>query len=321
MTFSYPDEIDLTLPDDEVARQPPGNMCMAFAAVNALQIMANRDPAWKGKKFSQWFLYWYGRIYQGGTGDSGMRPGDASEVLKRHGLCELADFNPQDITVAPGLAANLKAQYMAGTEFWYTPYHEDNIRETLIRSLCFGIPPVIVMKVNNDFGALEGSWRLMDHDASTPGGYDHAMTVVGYSKHYDTFKCKNSWGPDKGEGGYYGLKAEKFYPGPQNCVASIWRIEKSPIKPVKVEGFMPGIPSLTPSQSRDFVTLMKPTLLGILSQAFVSGGTLGLRDKCIELGVSDVLAEEILGIQRGEAQAWFNSQNVPQGAMIWYPLI
>lgn len=318
-----PDEIDLTLPDDDIAKQPVGNMCHSFGPANALEIMANRHPDWKGKKFSPWFLYWYGRQYQGGTGDTGIRPVDARQALSRYGICELKDFHPSDIETAPDLVANMRAQMMMPIDYWYMPYYQDDIRLSLIRSLCFGIPLVIDMVANTDFSApVPGtSWRMMDHDATAGGGFDHALVVVGYSKHYDTFKCKNSWGPDKGDGGYFGLKAEKFYHGPQKAVHAIWRIEKSPIPPVKVDGFMPGIPTLTKEECRDFVSGNKPARRVLLEAALVSGGALGLRDECIRMNVSDKLLEEDLGLQRGDAQGWFQSQNIPQGAMIWLPLI
>ncbi len=319
------DIVDLRSGIDQTYNQGPENSCKAYSLQSAMECMFDRsgDPNWVGKRVSAKFMHNIGR-YNAGTinTESGLTDWHISDSLRRYGFCLEQDY-PEYTSIyeVPGIAAQIKAQAVAPVFYEMIPYVDDDPWKSLVRSIDFGVPIVITVNMTQGLQDSTGVWHDMNHDGSASTLYEHSMTVVGYHRTKKVALAENSWGPGWGDGGFCGIPADKFNQGPQRCVTHMWRLEKIPVRPVKVDGFMPGIPKLTPSQSRDFTTLVGPTIKNMLIAAFTAGGTLGLRDKCIELGVSDVLAEELLELQRGEAQGWFESQNVPQGAMIWYPLV
>lgn len=318
MAGLIPDEVNLHAGTEEVSDQGDTMMCKAYAACENLDTLAQRAGFPRGH--SPWFLARRAKAEQSsGMGDVGMSTAAIAGALSRFGICMLSDFDPgRDMSVEPGLAANLRA--LLKSPLLYSPmrYTDDDTILSIERHVCFGRPVDIDINLPDSFHSSIGNsgWRSHNWDART-APRRHAMTIVGFSRPARRFLAKNSEGTRIGDEGYVGVPYDKFLYGPQYSVNSLSVFEMCPYQPKKVQGFMPGIPTLTKDEARNFATLVQPSLRADLEAAFVAGGGLGLRDECIRRGVSDKLVEEALQLQRGEAQAWFNANGIPRGAMIW----
>ena len=325
--MSRADIVDLRSSIDQVYAQGPINACKAYSIKAAMEAMADRDPAHAGMRLSAMFLHNLSRQLAGNLNmDTGATDWNAQDALHRYGICLEQDFQTQSISEVPGLVPMLKAQRLGPVDYQPIPYvdipdWQNSAWPSVCRSIDFGFPVVITVNMTPGLVNSRGVWHEMNHDASAPTLYEHSMTVVGYHRTKNIALVENSWGPAWGDGGFCGLPLDKFNQGPQQCVKQIWRLEKFIAKPKKVDGFMPGAPVLTNAEARSFAYVNKNARVAALSEALERGGWIAVRDECVRLGVSDKLVEEDFGLQRGDFQAWFNTHNIPQGAMIWLPLI
>lgn len=316
-----PDEVDLLTGSEPIADQGSTQMCKAFAYTELIDTMAQRAGSPRGH--SAWFLARKAKGEQGlGYGDVPMSHDAIRSALIGHGICMIEDFDiGQDMSAEPGLTPNLKALLKAPIVCELMPFFNDDTIASIERSVCFGRPPSIDINLPFGFHSAIGNNGWRSHNWSAGSDRRHQMTIVGYSKSARRFKAKNSEGTSVGDEGYVGIPYDMVLHGPQYSLNSLHIITKSPYPPQKVSGFMPGVPTLSGSECRDFTHLNKASRVAALGNALAVGGWLGVRDKCIELGISDKLIEEDFGLQRGEAQGWFTANNIPQGSMIWLDIV
>lgn len=244
--MSRADIVDLRSSIDQVYAQGPQNQCQAYKAKAMIETMFDRSPTHRGKRVSARFLHNQGREFNGTLAhDTGQTDSNLSDVLRRFGFCLVEDFpEGTDIYTAPGLAASLKALRNAPVLYDYMPYINDDPWESVCRSIDWGIPVGAVINVTESFTKLKGPWQTHAFDGSGPVLYEHGVAVVGYCRSKRIALVENSWGPSWGDGGFCGISADKFTNGPQRCINQLWRFEKLPVDPVKVEDFMPEIATL-----------------------------------------------------------------------------
>lgn len=320
--MTYPAFVDLRSDIDQTYNQGPIEQCGGLGTKAAIETMLDRSSR-KGERVSGRFIHNQGRIHNFTMGgNTGQTLANIADMLGRYGVCP-EEFFPEglDNNEAPGLTPLLKAQLFMPCEFARMPYVNDDTVESVKRSLCWGRPVVITMEMKAGFNSVSGNWKTHDWDASTVTTGEHIMCIVGYDEASQRFLVENSWGSAWGDGGFCGIPYDKFQFGSQRCITQLYRFNKLPVPPVKVDGFMPGIPALTKDECRDFTTMNKAARVAALGNALAVGGWLGVRDKCIEMGISDKLLEEDFSLPRGDAQAWFIANNIPQGTMIWLDIV
>lgn len=331
MTAVYPSSVDLRSDIDSTYYQGPTNQCNAFSPKSAIETMYDRSPTHKGKRVSNLFIYWYGRKEGGGNmGDVGITPEGVSEAIKRYGVCEESDFGPgENIYTEPGLAANLRAQYFLPAVYERMPFVDDSYIKSIKRSVCWGIPPVVVFDLTADFWNIPpGPWKGMRWNPIGPKVFAHAMTCIGYDDASKTALFENSWGSQNGDQGFYGVPYSFFdNQSPDFCVASAWRFEKMPVRPVKVDGFMPEIAELNYAELAPIRAAMEAqrAAWNAKLEPHIPANITGwqwLIDACAVEGVTDRQLEFARKWTRGTVREFVDNpaNGVTRGAMIFEPL-
>lgn len=295
MTMILPSAIDLRSTIDQVYYQGASNKCCPFSCKGAIEAMFDRSPTHSGVRVSADYIYARGKFWAGYSGDTGLHPEKAARALKQDGVS--LDWNDfQDFYTQPPQSVIDAARLVTPIDLVPMPWYNDDTILSIKRSLAFGFPVVIVLNLCvNFYNIYPGSWKTMDWNANQATNGEHAVVIVGYDDAAGRFLIENSWGTHNGDGGFYGFPYDKFLGGPQWCVTQYWRFENLPVKPVRVPGFIAGVPELNASEASDFFVRYRPHLQGYLNT--LGGQT--LISECIRLGVSDKMLETLKGWGRG----------------------
>jgi C1A family cysteine protease len=170
---------------------------------------------------SRLWLYWEERNLEGTVNeDSGALIRDGMKVLQQLGCAPEADW-PYDITKyrqTPPVQSTIDA-----TKFKITEYHRVTNLTVLKAALAEGYPVVIGIKVYESFEsdkvAQTGIVPLPKPGEKFLGG--HAVLAVGYKDDTKTkgfVTCRNSWGENWGDKGYFYLPYGFF----ANYVIDMW---------------------------------------------------------------------------------------------------
>lgn len=152
---------------------------------------------------SRLFIYYNERSMEGTTArDSGAFIRDGIKSIAAKGVCKETDW-PYDISKFADKPA--KSCYTSATKYKSLSYfrlNNANIDE-LKSCLAAGFPFVFGFVVYPSFfqGDTNGGIVPMPANETTVGG--HAVLAVGYSDSTQRFTIRNSWGPGKGDQGYY----------------------------------------------------------------------------------------------------------------------
>lgn len=245
--------VDL-LPDVfEVEDQGALGTCTANAGLSALELMYKRagDP----QDFSRLYLYYWERANMGLKGDTGADPVQITRVLADRGVCLEATwpYDPALLDVQPSAAAEAEAgQYrIHGAEFIQLAVADlDTIIERIRSSLCAGIPVLQTSLILRDFMNLKDQkdWRTQKFSMTTsetnvPLG-SHETLIIGYDDSVQMFLCQNSWGPDWGDGGFFGVPYA--YMG-NAWISQLWFLTDAGVRAIAVPDPAPApIPAPSP---------------------------------------------------------------------------
>ena len=186
---------------------------LGSCTANALAAVFDFDRKKEGKSFmtpSRLFIYWNERELEGTVlSDAGASIRDGVKVLRKVGTPPETDW-PYDIalfTERPSARAFSDAQKNEALSYQriLTPHNDPT--HDMLACLTRGYPFVTGITVYESFEGPEatktGLIPMPGRDERILGG--HAVVVVGYEQDKQHFICRNSWGEDWGDNGYFYL--------------------------------------------------------------------------------------------------------------------
>lgn len=215
-----PDEVDHRSNQTKVKNQLNRGTCVCFASLACLEAILKKNIA--NIDLSEQYANW---LYMSKLGrdqcDNGLRTTQSAAFLSQNGVCEerYAPYEDRQTvnnhcnSVPGGISAQNNAQYGISS---YTIIQRLGPLDPSISN-----PAYLECIINHGYDIVFGSkvaWGLPDSNGvmdvildsngrplSSRGG--HAMLLVGYNKTATIpyFIFKNSWGPSKGNAGYYYL--------------------------------------------------------------------------------------------------------------------
>jgi len=168
--------------------------CVAFATVATIEAQAriqHNKPDWK-IDLSEADLFFCGA---GRKCEEGWWPTEAMEYARTRGVSEELCFPYQDHDMDCQTCSDRQQRLIMVKE--YEEVIDPNARKEFIDTIG---PMVACLAVYRDFMFYKnGVYRHITGDLA---GY-HAVSCVGYSEDEQCWICKNSWGPDWGDKGYF----------------------------------------------------------------------------------------------------------------------
>lgn len=197
--------VDLRSVCSPVEDQGDLGSCTAQALVGALEVI-ERLSGKKVEDLSRLFLYYNERMIEGTVGfDSGAQLRTGIKALTKYGVCEEAlwGYTPSAFTVRPSAVA-----YKAAQDHQILQYHRLHTLNDMLECLSRGFPFVCGFSVYSSFMDLKAPWivTLPTGAESNEGG--HAILIVGFDLRRGLFICRNSWGSDWADRGYFYMPLE-----------------------------------------------------------------------------------------------------------------
>jgi len=195
-----PHSVDLRPKMPEVYNQGQLGSCSANALCAAIEYDL---PGFMGSRL---FLYYNERLIENTTSsDCGATLTDGIASLKKYGICNeaLYPYNIEKFSQAPIPRCYQEAKH-------HRVVNANNVKQdiNIIKNwLNIGYPIVVAIEVFDEFESQQvaktGVVPMPTATSNCQGG--HAILVVGYddSKHW--WICRNSWGKDWGDNGYFYL--------------------------------------------------------------------------------------------------------------------
>jgi hypothetical protein len=167
---------------------------------------------------SRLFPYWNGRAAENGTGtDGGATIADVISASQKFGDCPYADLptDPALVTTAPSVKAftdailhkSLGASRVYGATTASTAYHFKHCIDVL------GLPVVVGITVYESFESDEvaktGVVPMPGPREAVLGG--HCILGVAYDDSTQMVLCRNSWGEDWGQKGYFQIPYDYLF--------------------------------------------------------------------------------------------------------------
>lgn len=201
MPATLPQKVDLRAGSPAIYDQGHLGSCTANAIAGAFEYdrLKQKLPDFKPSRL---FIYWNERNMEGTAGqDAGAYIRDGIKSIATDGVCKEPAW-PYDITkfaTKPDAGCYTDAiKYLAVN---YYRLNNSNLVE-LKACLAAGYPFVFGFTVYGSFFSGDvGGIVPMPGNEATVGG--HAVVCVGYDEATQRFTIRNSWGPNKGDHGYY----------------------------------------------------------------------------------------------------------------------
>jgi C1A family cysteine protease len=151
---------------------------------------------------SRLFIYWNERDIEGTTAhDAGANIRDGIKVLARHGACDETKWPYKISQFAKKPPNGCYKNAFKYTQLNYY-YLENADLDELKNCLAAGYPFLLGFGVCASFfkGDRNGMVPMPVHEPIVGG---HAVIAAGYSDKSKRFIVRSSWGPSRGDGGYY----------------------------------------------------------------------------------------------------------------------
>lgn len=200
-----PESIDLRKYASIIEDQAGTGSCVSCAAVSLLEYLENKNGA-NFVELSRMFVYYNSRAYETDVNmDTGNSIRAVLRTIAKKGACEerLWKFREYRLFEKPTpecYADGLKHQIL----YYYRLYNVNDLRKCLAKEL----PAIIGIKLFESFESRdveETGIVPMPEEGESFLGY-HAVSIFGYTPDY--FICRNSWGRNIAEDGYYFLLPE-----------------------------------------------------------------------------------------------------------------
>ena len=202
---AIPPFVDLKPSVFEVENQMSFNACTANAGCSALELMYKA----KGRPvdLSRMYLYHAMRELEGTVqSDQGAYPRDIGRALLNTGVCKESTwgYSADHLMAAPTTAADTEAAMLKIVSYEYLPGGLADIKNAIAQ----GIPVLLTIEIHQGIYNQTGAWQTHNWDTSTPIMGYHEVLVIGYDDASKRLLAENSWGPDYGDGGFFGIPYE-----------------------------------------------------------------------------------------------------------------
>jgi C1A family cysteine protease len=175
--------------------------CVAQAIVGAFELMINKSYPGKFKDLSRLFLYYNARLLDGYTEeDVGVYVRDGIKAVNKWGICA-EDLWPYLIKKFADIP--MAESYIDAKTRLIDTYKRIETVDDMISTINTGFPIVSGIQVFNGFDELrrDGKLGMPSRKDELLGG--HAICIVGYDNIKKYFICRNSFGEDWGDKGYF----------------------------------------------------------------------------------------------------------------------
>jgi C1A family cysteine protease len=202
---SLPSAVDLRSQMSPVVDQGQLGSCTANAIGSGLREFLELKNHVPFVQLSRLYLYWHEREMEGTLGeDAGAEIRDGMSVLEDLGICPEADFPYVISTYNNTPSAKAEAD---APKYKIATYSRINNLTMLKTSVAEDYPVVIGFEVFSSFESddvAQTGWVPMpQYGEDVLGG--HAVLAVGYNESQRVVICRNSWGVDWGDQGYFYL--------------------------------------------------------------------------------------------------------------------
>ncbi|MCC7491752.1 MAG: hypothetical protein IT204_05370 [Fimbriimonadaceae bacterium] len=185
--------------------------CVAFGIVAALESNRVRSgQATRGGDYSEADLFFCGAAVDGFTCDSGWNPMDGLNILRNRGVAAEADFGYQDQQLACPLPSDHPRTQISNWQRLYAPAQ-------IKHHLCTKGPLIACYSVFEDFFHYKSG--IYCHVLGERVG-GHCVCCVGYDDRDRYWICKNSWGDQWGEQGFFRISYGEA--GVDSFMDAIW---------------------------------------------------------------------------------------------------
>jgi C1A family cysteine protease len=224
MAAQLPASVDLRQTCSPVEDQGNLGACTSHALVGALEFLERKHGDPTPTNLSRLFLYYNERVAIGMVSeDSGANLRDGIKSLAAQGVCaesycayKIANF----------------AHKPSATAFKHSSAHQISLYQRLTslqqmrQCLADGFPFVFGFTVYESFEsdavAKTGTAPMPLPSEQMIGG--HAVCAVGYDDASRRLLCRNSWGAEWGDGGYFTLPYD--YVSDRNLADDLWTVRK-----------------------------------------------------------------------------------------------
>ena len=195
------DVVDLRIFCSPVEDQMHLGSCVAQAIVGAFELLINKDSPDKFLDLSRLFLYYNARLLENFVEvDSGAYTRDGVKAATRWGICSEALW-PYLIDKFDDLPD--KESYFDAEKRIIRKYYRADTIEDIITALHNGYPVVASMNVFEGFDDLPEHGKLPIPSLTDYMLGSHAICIVGYDNIEKYFICRNSFGEQWGDQGYF----------------------------------------------------------------------------------------------------------------------
>ena len=175
--------------------------CVAQAIVGAFELMTNKLYTNKFKDLSRLFLYYNARLLEGYTNeDVGVYVRDGIKAASQWGVCaeDLWPYLIKKFADTP-----LAESYIDAKTRLIDTYTRIETINDMISTINMDIPVVSGIQVFSGFDELRGNEQIKMPSRRDELLGGHAICIVGYDNTKRHFICRNSFGEDWGDRGYF----------------------------------------------------------------------------------------------------------------------
>lgn len=214
---SLPHAINLKDQFPDVEDQAHAASCTANAVVGVLEYY--KRTVGRSDELSRRFLYRVTRNHECTNSDRGSGIRSAIKMSKKFGVPseEIDPYDLSRINDQPSQAAYMDAK----SRVIVTKYSRVVGSKGVVSAVADAKPVIFGARIYSDFYGVSKDRPIATRGGSYSGG--HAMVVVGYSKYFEQFVVRNSWGTGWGDGGYCIIPFSWF--DDKGIVFDAWTIE------------------------------------------------------------------------------------------------
>lgn len=172
---------------------------------------------------SRSFIYYNGRVGEDPITDNGSQVRSVIKGLAQYGACSEAEwaFDPTHINDKPADKCFFDAKTDLVTGYAAVPQDIDAIRACISSDtpVVFGF--TVYPQFESDAMSRSGMMEMPGDSDAPLGG--HCVLACGYSDNSKVVICRNSWGPDWGDGGFFYMGYD--YVINSGLAADFWQID------------------------------------------------------------------------------------------------
>jgi hypothetical protein len=189
--------------------------CIAHSTATMYETVMDRNTGSAGRNFipSRLYLYYWLREFEARDGQNGGYTKDVFEVLQNKGVCSEKSW-PYDESkqhMEPPQFCDVEAQaWKIGEYRQLKPksFGDTPMLTYIKHAVASGRPVVLDMPWTKTLDALGANknWKTHVADPYVDSQGKHAVCVIGYDDSASRLLIQNSYGPQWGDGGFFGLE-------------------------------------------------------------------------------------------------------------------